>query len=140
MAVAVTFPEVAVMVTCPTPPCPSVGLQLMMLASHTPPHTRPPLEMVAMLLLLLVNVMSAAMVLPAEFWAEADSVPTSPSLSERVVGKSMMVLTVVLAELPPPPHPASKTRTMAVKSAARQETTGNRRMYPPRRTGIPADL
>src|SRR5271165_6713526 len=135
-----TFPEIAAMVTCPTPPCPSVGLQLMMLASQTPPHTRPPLETVAMLLLLLVNVMSAATVLPAEFWAEADNVPTAPSLSERVVGKSVMDVTVVLAELPLPPHPASKTRKMAVRRAARKETTGNRRMYPPRRTGVPADL
>src|SRR5271166_2603698 len=128
------------MVTCPTPPCPSVALQLMMLTSHTPAHTSPPLEIVAMLPLLLLNVISAATIFPAEFWALADSDPTAPSLRERFVGESTMVATVVLALLLPPPHPASNTRKIAVRSAARKETTENRRMYPPRRTGTPADL
>jgi len=135
----VTFPEVAVIVTCPTPPCPIVAVQLMMFASHTPPHTKPPLETVAMLGLLLVKDMSAATTAPAEFWAAAESVATAPSFSDKLVGERAMVATAVLALLLPPPQPARRERKVAVKNTARTETTGNRCMYPPRRTKSPAD-
>src|SRR5271166_771742 len=117
-----------------------VALQLMMFASHTPPHIRPPLEIVAMLALLLVNVMSAETTVPAEFSAVAESVATSPSLSEKLVGERTMVATVVLALPPPPPQPARRERSVAVRIAAKTETTGNRRMYPPRRVKFPADV
>jgi len=116
-----------------------VALQLMKLASHTPPHIKPPLETVAMLVLLLVKVMSAATMVPAEFSAVAASVATSPSFNEKLVGERTMVATAVLAVVPPPPQPARRERRMAVKNAARTETTGNRCMYPPRRTEFPAD-
>src|SRR5271165_5107647 len=134
MEVAVALPEVAVMVTCPTPACPIVAWQLTMLASHTPPQTAPPVETVAIAVLLLVKVMSAATMDPAEFWAVADNDATPPSLSEMVAGVRVMVTTVVFALLLPPPHPMRRARRAAVESAARTETTGNRRMYPPRRT------
>src|SRR5271157_3480048 len=106
----------------------------MMLASHMPPQIAPPDETVAILLLLLVKVMSAATVAPAEFWAVADNDATPPSFSEMVVGVRVMVATVVFELLLPPPHPTRRARRAAVKSAARTETKGNRRMYPPRRT------
>jgi len=117
-----------------------VALQLIMFASHTPPHIKPPLETVAMLALLLVKVMSAATITPEEFWAVAESVATSPSFSEKLVGERTMVATVVLAVLPPPPQPARRERSVAVRIAAKTETTGNRRMYPPRRVKFPADV
>src|SRR5208283_5631952 len=107
---------------------------LMMLASHTPPQTAPPVDTVAIAVLLLVKVMSAATVTPEEFWAEADSDATPPSFSEMVVGARVMVATVLFELLLLPPHPTRRARRAAVKSAARTETTGNRRMYPPRRT------
>src|SRR5271165_749454 len=113
-----------------------VAWQFMIFASHTPPHIKPPLEIVAMLALLLVKAMSAATITPEEFSAVAESVATSPSFSEKVVGERTMVATVVLVLLPPPPQAAKRERRMAVRIAARTETTGNRRMYPPRQFKI----
>jgi hypothetical protein len=110
-----------------------VALQTMKLESHMPPQIDPPVEIVAMLGLLLVNVMSTAMGAPDAFCAIAEIVVTSPSFNETVVGERMMVagmgVTVLL-----PPQPARRERQTAVKTAARTPTTDNCRMYPPRRT------
>jgi hypothetical protein len=112
----------------------------MKLASQTPPHIRPPVETVAILGLLLVKVMSAVIVVPEVFSGMAVSVATCPWLSEMVAGESTIVATNGgLVELPPP-HPPRKRRMIAVENVPRIETTGNRRMHPPRRTGDPADL
>jgi hypothetical protein len=115
-----------------------VALQTMKLESHMPPQIDPPVEIVAMLGLLLVNVMSTAMVAPAAFCAIAEIVVTSPSFNETVVGERMIVAGMGVFVLLPP-QPARRERQMAVKSAARTRTTENCRMYPPRRTQMPAE-
>jgi hypothetical protein len=111
-----------------------VALQTMKLESHTPPQINPPVEMVAMLGLLLEKVISAAMVLPDESSAIAEIVATSPSFNETVVGERTMVAGIGLVVALPPPQAARRERQMAVKSAARTRTTENCCMYPPRRT------
>jgi hypothetical protein len=111
-----------------------VALQTMKLESHTPPQIDPPVEMVAMLGLLLLKVISAAMAPPAEFSAIAEIVVTSPSFNETVVGERTMVAGIGLVAALPPPQPARRERQMAVTSAARTRTKENCRMYPPRRT------
>jgi hypothetical protein len=111
-----------------------VALQTMKLESHTPPQIDPPVEIVAMLGLLLVKAMSAAMGLPDESSAIAEIVVTSPSFNETVVGERMMVAGIGLVVALPPPQPARRERQMAVKSAARTRTAETCCMYPPRRT------
>src|SRR5450631_69639 len=105
----------------------------MKLESQTPPQIDPPVEMVAMLGLLLVKVMSAAMMPPDEFCATAEIVVTSPSFKETDVGERTMLATTGVSVLLPP-QPASREKHMAVKSPARTRTRENCCMYPPRRT------
>src|ERR1700687_2469298 len=110
----------------------------MKLESQTPPQIDPPVEMVAMLGVLLVKVMSAAMMPPDEFCATAEIVVTSPSFNETDVGeRTILAGTGVFVALPP--QTARRERQMAVKSAARTRTRENCRMYPPRRTQTPAE-
>jgi hypothetical protein len=63
VAVAVALPELAVIVACPVV---AAGVQTMLFESNTPAHTAPPLVTVAKVVLLLLNVMSAAIAPPAE--------------------------------------------------------------------------
>jgi hypothetical protein len=100
----------------------------MMLASHTPPHIRPPLETVAILLLLLVKEMSAATVVPEAFKAIADSVLTAPSLRETEVGVNTMEVTLLELGVPLPPHPGRKTRHKIAAVAAQPRTAETRCM------------
>ena len=106
----------------------------MKLESHTPPQIDPPVEIVAMLGLLLLKVISAAMGLPDEFSAIAEIVVTPPSFNETVVGERTMVAGIGLVVALPPPQAARRERQMAVKRAAWTRTTENCCMHPPRRT------
>src|ERR1700735_1275897 len=106
------------MVAVPTPPAPLVKLQLMMLASHWPPQIKPPLETVAILVLLLVKLMSAATTFPAEFSAIADKVTTAPSFKETLVGVRAIDATTVLW-LVLLPQPTRKERERTATNAAR---------------------
>jgi hypothetical protein len=108
-----------------------VALQLMMLASQIPPQINPPAETVAIFVLLLLKVMSAAIAVPAEFCAIADSVTTPPSFTEIVEGVRMSSVTMLLAAVPLPPHPGRHSKIIAA-TAAKTGTAGNRCMYPPR--------
>ena len=117
VAVDVALPEIAVMVTCPTPPVPVVVLQLIKTLSHCPAQINPPVETLAILLLLLEKVMSAATTVPAEFSAVTDSVPTLPSFKEKVVGERISWETFVLAVLLPPHASITERPNTAVTAA-----------------------
>jgi hypothetical protein len=100
----------------------------MMLASHTPPHIRPPLETVARLVLLLVKEMSAATVVPEAFRATADIAVTAPSLREIEVGVNTREVTLLELGVPLPPHPGRKTRNRRAAMAAKPRTDETRCM------------
>ena len=138
VAVMLSF-EVAVMVTCPTPAVPLVAVQLMKAESHCPAQIRPPVDTVATLLLLLVKVISAGTMVPAEFSATTDRVPTAPWFKEKLVGDTISWEAVVLALLPPP-HATRKERPSTAAMAAKTGTAETRCMYPPRRRTMPADV
>jgi hypothetical protein len=88
--------------------------------SHCPAQINPPVETVATLPLLLVKVMSAGTIVPAEFSAVTDRVPTAPWFKEKVVGDRISWVAVVSAVLPPP----HATRQERKKTAAMAAITG----------------
>src|SRR5215471_14578316 len=113
--VAVIAPEAAVIVACPTA---VEAVQVMMLASQAPPHSNPPLEIDASVVSLLLNVMSAATVVPAEFCATAERNATCPWFNESAVGVRT-ILATALGLLEVPLQPAKSRRARTVTKAAR---------------------
>jgi len=108
----VRVPLVAVILAVPTWP----GAQTILFASHTPPQTPPVAEVtVATPALSLVNVMALGLLAaaPLESRTVADTLRTSPWLSEREEGLMAMLAGAAGVELLLPlPQPAQSTRTV----------------------------
>src|SRR5436305_2212308 len=125
----VTPPPATVMLAVPligTLPAPR-PLQLIKVESQTPPQTSPVGETVTTAVLEDVKVNEETETgLPAEFVAVTESWVTAPELTETEVGATVTVVTVLLAELPPP-QPARN----AMKNR-KKPGMANRRMHPPR--------
>jgi hypothetical protein len=113
----VTPPAVTVMVVDPTMGLPdaSLPLQTTKIESHTPPHTWPAGETVAILVFDELNVKTVLILVLAEFTAPGVIVTTSPAFIERLEGVTLTTATTLAVDDEPPPQPAANDK----KSVAR---------------------
>jgi hypothetical protein len=96
----------------------SLPLQTTKMESHTPAHTWPAGETVAILVFDELKVKTVLTLVLAEFTAPGVIVTTSPAFIERLDGVTLTTATTLAVEDEPPPQPAANDKKRVARIAS----------------------